>query len=66
MLILSLLSLFDYHQYVHTHTKKRGFRLLSFHVLRLSHCLAYKNDNAKPTPNINILSCYIVKVRERA
>ena len=22
MLILSLLSLFDYHQYVHTHTKK--------------------------------------------
>ena len=30
--------------------KKRGVRLFPFHVLRLSHCLAYMNGNAKPTP----------------
>ena len=34
--------------------KKRGFRLLSFHALRLSHCPIFRNDNAKPT-----LICYI-------
>ena len=56
MLILSLLSLFDYNQYVHTHTKKRGFRQLSFHDLRPSHCLIFKNNNAKPTPNIKLYS----------
>ena len=32
--------------------KKRGVRLLSFHVLRPSHCLSLSNNNAKPTPNI--------------
>ena len=29
--------------------KKRGIRLLSFHGLRLSHCLEVGTDNAKPT-----------------
>ena len=30
--------------------KSVGVLLMSFPLLRLSHCLSSKNDNAKPTP----------------
>ena len=40
--------------------KKRGVRLLPFHESRLSHCLLVKNNNAKPTPNIKLFSCYFI------
>ena len=41
-------------------TKKRGTRLLSFHVLRSSHYPDVGTDNAKPTSNISYNDDYII------
>ena len=45
------------------HTKKRDCTLVSSTYRGSRIARNIRTDNAKPTPNINILSCYIVKVR---
>ena len=47
------------------YTKKAWIRLLSFHDLRPSHCLIFKNNNAKPTPNIKYTLCAILSIKVR-
>ena len=45
--------------------KKRGVRLLSFHVLRPSHCPLYETDNAEAHAEYKIYSRAIFQVKVR-